>query len=112
VALSDGSTEPTRDDNGAAMLGTAAPEVAPIQAGDTTVTLPSFAPDARIKVFASGAKVGDGSGSGDGVNAADQARRDGCHLPIGRNLRERVGFRMRRWSWRSNLCPFMIGWAR
>jgi hypothetical protein len=39
-----------------------APGVAPIQTGDTSITLTSFVSDAEIKVFVNGAKVGDGSG--------------------------------------------------
>jgi dienelactone hydrolase len=39
-----------------------APEVGPIQDGDTQVTLLSFVPDARIKVFVNLDKIGDGSG--------------------------------------------------
>ena len=39
-----------------------APEVAPIQEGDTSITLLSFVSDARIKVFLNGEKVGDSGG--------------------------------------------------
>jgi hypothetical protein len=39
-----------------------APQVASIQDGDTSITLLGFVPDARIKVFANGVKVGDGGG--------------------------------------------------
>jgi hypothetical protein len=39
-----------------------APTVAPIQDGDTIVTVSNYQPDAQIKVFANSQKVGDGSG--------------------------------------------------
>ncbi len=39
-----------------------APGVAPVQQGDTSVTLTSFVSDAQIKVFVNGVKTGDGSG--------------------------------------------------
>lgn len=39
-----------------------APQVAPIQQGDTSVTLTAFVSDAQIKVFVNGIKRGDGSG--------------------------------------------------
>ena len=39
-----------------------APGVGPIQAGDTSVTLTDFVPDARVRVYASGTKIGDGGG--------------------------------------------------
>lgn len=39
-----------------------APQVAPVQAGDTSITLTDFVSDARIKVFVNGVKTGDGSG--------------------------------------------------
>jgi hypothetical protein len=38
------------------------PAVGPIQEGDTRVTLTDFVPDARIRVYASGTKIGDGGG--------------------------------------------------
>jgi hypothetical protein len=40
-----------------------APVVAPIQAGDTTMVLLEFVPDARIRVYINGVKAGDGGGS-------------------------------------------------
>jgi hypothetical protein len=40
-----------------------APVVAPVQDGDTSITLLDFVPDARIKVFVNGVKTGDGGGS-------------------------------------------------
>lgn len=40
-----------------------APTVAPVQDGDTSITLLTFVVDARIKVFANGSKIGDGGGS-------------------------------------------------
>jgi len=40
-----------------------APVVAPIQEGDTSITLIQFVPDARIKVYVNGVKVGDSGGS-------------------------------------------------
>jgi len=39
-----------------------APQVAPVQAGDTSITLTAFVSDARIKVFVNGVKTGDGGG--------------------------------------------------
>ncbi|HEX6700198.1 MAG TPA: hypothetical protein VF101_05650 [Gaiellaceae bacterium] len=39
-----------------------APGVGPIQRGDTVVTLTDFVPDARIRVYANGTKIGDGGG--------------------------------------------------
>jgi hypothetical protein len=39
-----------------------APGVGPLQGGDTVVTLTDFVPDARIRVYASGVKIGDGGG--------------------------------------------------
>jgi hypothetical protein len=40
-----------------------APVVAPIQAGDTQITLIEFVPDAVIKVFAGAEKIGEGGGA-------------------------------------------------
>lgn len=40
----------------------AAPQVGPVQAGDTHITLTSFVPDARIKVWIGSTKVGDSGG--------------------------------------------------
>lgn len=37
-----------------------APQVAPVQDGDTSITLVNFVPDARIQVYANGIKIGDG----------------------------------------------------
>ena len=48
-----------------------APGVEPVQAGDTSITLTSFVPDAEIKVFVNGVKKGDGSGP---VVSADAGR--------------------------------------
>jgi hypothetical protein len=39
-----------------------APGVGPVQAGDTRITVTDFVPDARIRVYASGTKIGDGGG--------------------------------------------------